>query len=185
MVQRKQKDFPKILEEVLSKIIGTGIDIDLDRDSIAIENLREYTEKQSSLLFSNPNLVKEWNYERNGNLKPEHFTKNSGKKVWWKCSKGHEWQERIIGRNRGSGCPFCSGRYSIVGENDLQTVNPLLADEWHYEKNDGLTPIEVLPNSNKKVWWKCSEGHEWQARIADRNKGRGCPKCHKEQESKG
>ncbi|MBR4071634.1 MAG: hypothetical protein IKK26_03675 [Clostridia bacterium] len=255
MVQRKQKDFPKILEEVLSKIIGTGIDIDLDRDSIAIENLREYTEKQSSLLFSNPNLVKEWNYERNGNLKPEHFTKNSGKKVWWKCSnghewqatidhrnkgrgcpyclsrkvlkgyndletvnpflakewhyeknngltpidvmpnsnkkvwwkcsKGHEWQARIIGRNRGSGCPFCSGRYSIVGENDLQTVNPLLADEWHYEKNDGLTPIEVLPNSNKKVWWKCSEGHEWQARIADRNKGRGCPKCHKEQESKG
>ena len=249
VVQKGQKDLPEILEEVLSEIIGMHVDINLEKDAIDIENLREYTEKESSLLFSNPEVAKEWNYEKNGNLKPEHFaansnkkvwwkcnrghewqanidnrnkgrkcpycagkkvlagyndlqtinptlaqewncekngdlkpenfTANSSEKVWWKCSKGHEWQACIAHRNKGSGCPYCSGRYAIEGENDLQTVNPSLAKEWNYEKNDGLTPMDVLPNSNKKVWWKCSEGHEWQARIADRNKDRGCPICRK------
>ena len=62
----------------------------------------------------------------------------------------------------------------------MQTVNPTLAEEWHYEKNDGLTPMDVKSNSQKKVWWKCSQGHEWQAIIANRNKGSGCPVCERE-----
>lgn len=32
-------------------------------------------------------------------------------------------------------------------------------------------------NSHKKMWWKCNKGHEWQATIASRNKGSGCPYC--------
>ena len=32
--------------------------------------------------------------------------------------------------------------------------------------------------SNKKVWWKCPKGHEFQGKINDRaNKRRGCPIC--------
>ena len=37
-----------------------------------------------------------------------------------------------------------------------------------------------MPNSNKKVWWKCCNGHEWQATINSRNNGAGCPVCAKE-----
>ena len=177
VVHRSQKDLPIILEEVLKEIIGIRVDVDLKRDAIAIEALREYTEKDSSILLLNPEMAKEWNYERNGSLKPEQFAPNSHKKVWWKCSKGHEWQATIKDRNVGNGCPYCSGRYTISGKNDLQTVNPSLTKEWNYDKNDGLTPAEVTPNSHKKVWWKCSKGHEWQATIADRNNGRGCPYC--------
>ena len=55
-------------------------------------------------------MAKEWDYEKNVNLKPENFTANSGKKVWWKCRKGHEWQTFIYSRNNGRGCPFCSGQ---------------------------------------------------------------------------
>ena len=55
---------------------------------------------------------------------------------------------------------------------------------YNYEKNNGLTPADVAPNSNKKVWWKCRKGHEWQAIIANRNKGNGCPVCAKEKRSK-
>ena len=139
--------------------------------------MREYTEKENSLLYSNPEIAKEWNYEKNGNLRPEHFLANSSKKVWWKCQKGHEWQATMNSRNQGHGCPYCSGFFAIKGENDLQTVNPTLAKEWHYEKNKDLTPMEVLPNSEKKVWWKCKNGHEWQAIIGNRNKGQGCPYC--------
>ena len=127
----------------------------------------------------NPTLVKEWNYEKNNEVTPADVMPNSDKKVWWKCSKGHEWQARIQHRNNGIGCPYCSGRFAVKGENDLQTVNPTLAKEWHFEKNNGLTPADVTPNSHRKVWWKCSKGHEWQAIIANRNKGIGCPVCRK------
>jgi len=34
-----------------------------------------------------------------------------------------------------------------------------------------------MPNSNKKAWWKCKKGHEWQATINSRNNGIGCPYC--------
>jgi len=177
IIQENREDFSKALEEVLYEIIGTNIDVDIEKDSIAIENLRQYTEKHNSILFSNSEIAKEWNYEKNGNIKPEHLSTNSNKKVWWKCSNGHEWQANIDSRTRGSGCPYCSGRYTIKGENDLQIGNPTLAKEWNYEKNDGLTPVDVTPNSGKKVWWKCSQGHEWQAKIYHRNNGSGCPYC--------
>ena len=125
----------------------------------------------------NPTLAKEWNYERNNGLTPEDVLPNSGKKVWWVCNKGHAWQASIVNRNRGRGCPYCAGRKALKGYNDLQTINPILATEWNYEKNKGFTPEDVLPNSGKKVWWVCSEGHEWQATIINRNHGRRCPQC--------
>ncbi len=177
IVQKNQKDLSIILKKVLSKIIGTNIDINLERDLVAIENLREFTEKGNSLLFSNMKISNEWNYEKNGTLKPEYFASNSHKRVWWICHQGHEWQATINSRNRGNGCPYCSGRLAVKGENDLQTVNPILAKEWNLEKNNGLKPRDVLPNSDKKVWWKCTKGHEWQASISHRNSGRGCPYC--------
>ena len=100
---------------------------------------------------------------------------NSDKKVWWKCSKGHEWQASISHRSQGRGCPYCSGRKTLKGYNDLQTINPAVAKEWNYEKNNGLMPADVTPNSDIKAWWKCSNGHEWQATIGSRHKGSGCP----------
>ena len=134
---------------------------------------------ENDLQTVNPDLAKEWNYEKNNGLMPNDVLPSSNKKVWWKCDKGHEWQSTIANRTDGHGCPYCSGRFVIKGENDLQTVNPDLAKEWNYEKNNELTPSDFLPNSNKKVWWKCSKGHEWQSTINNRNKGRGCPKCAK------
>ena len=56
----------------------------------------------------NPLLAKQWNYDRNGNLKPSDFTFGSNKKVWWICEKGHEWQAQINVRSRGNGCPICN-----------------------------------------------------------------------------
>ena len=177
IVQKGQRDLSQILQTVLNEIIGIYVDVNLKRDAIAIENLREYSEKENSLLFSNPEIAKEWNYEKNGNLKPEHFESNSHKKVWWKCRQGHEWQTAIANRTKGNGCPYCSGQKVLMGYNDLQTINLILANEWNYEKNGELMPSDVTPNSSKIVWWKCSKGHEWQAIIANRNKGNGCPYC--------
>ena len=171
------KDLQKVIKMILDEITNYNLDIDLKRDVIEIESLRQYTEKENSLLLLNPTLASEWNYERNGKLKPENFSANSSKKVWWKCNKGHEWQAVISSRNKGAGCPYCSGYYAVKGKTDLQTVNPSLAKEWNYEKNSILTPMDVKPYSNKKVWWKCEKGHEWEATICSRNGGNGCPYC--------
>lgn len=185
VIQKDHKDISHTFEIILNEIVGMDVDIDLKRDAIAIENLRKYTEKENSILFSNPEVAREWNYERNGNLRPEHVAPNSGKKVWWICSKGHEWQANVQSRNNGIGCPYCAGRIVTTGQNDLQTINPDLAKEWNCKKNNGLTPMDVLPNSEKKVWWKCQNGHEWQAMIGNRNKGQGCPYCSGRKALKG
>ena len=64
-----------------------------------------------------------------------NVTPNSHKKVWWKCSKGHEWQAVVASRNRGSGCPYCSGRKAISGINDLETLSSS-DDVYLGKKND-------------------------------------------------
>lgn len=183
--KNKRIELERVIAEIVKDICGSGVDVDLKKDSLAIDNLRDFIEKDSSILSLKPQIADEWNYERNGDLKPAFFAPNSGKLVWWKCHKGHEWQSRIQSRNRGIGCPYCSGRNAVKGENDLKTVNPSLAKEWNYERNNGLTPSDVLPNSEIKAWWICENGHEWQAMIGNRTKGRGCPYCSGKKVLKG
>ncbi len=134
---------------------------------------------KNDLATAYPLLAKQWHYQKNGTLTPFMVSSGSSQSVWWKCEKGHEWKAVIASRNKGVGCPYCAGKKVSKGFNDLQTVNPDLAKEWNYEKNDGLAPSDVLPNSHKKVWWRCKNGHEWQAIIGNRHRGKGCPECYK------
>lgn len=52
-----------------------------------------------------------------------------------------------------------------------------LLREWDAEKNGGLTPSDVSFGSHQKVWWQCSKGHSWQAKVYSRSEGSGCPYC--------
>ncbi len=133
----------------------------------------------NDLTTINPTLAKEWNYEKNGDLKPYDVVPNSNKKVWWKCSKGHEWQTAIVNRQK-TNCPYCSGKRVIEGENDFKTIHPELMEEWDFEKNINVNPSKIMSSIALKVWWKCSKGHEWKARINYRHKGTGCPICASE-----
>ena len=62
---------------------------------------------EDCFLTNYPELAKEWNYEKNGSLTPQTVSVGSGKKVWWRCDKGHEWQAQICGRKK-HGCPVCA-----------------------------------------------------------------------------
>ena len=130
-----------------------------------------------------PEIAAEWNEEKNGDFTPDQVMSGSNKKVWWKCSLGHEWQACVHSRTGKdkTGCPYCAGKILIPGQNDLQTWFPDIAAEWNFEKNGGLTPCQVMPGSHQKVWWKCSLGHEWQAKISNRTSSlhTGCPCCKK------
>ncbi len=136
------------------------------------------------LAIKNPELAKEWHSTKNGSLTPYDVTCGSRKKVWWKCSKNHEWESKISDRNNGNGCPSCSGRY-VSKEYNLLVCNPELCKEWDYERNK-KKPEEYTPCSGHSVWWICSNNpeHRWKTSINNRDKVKNCPYCSKTLPSK-
>lgn len=131
----------------------------------------------NDLASQSPSLAAQWHPEKNNGLLPDHVTIHSGKRVWWRCERGHTWQATVASRSAGIGCPFCSNRQILLGFNDLATVDPNLARQWHPSKNGHLTPYHVTIGSNKKIWWLCEKGHEWCTTVASRSQGTGCPHC--------
>ncbi len=132
---------------------------------------------ETDLASRYPELMGQWHPEKNGSLRPETLLPGSHRKVWWLCEKGHQWQTTVESRTRGAACPVCSRHKVQAGETDLASTHPALAAQWHPTQNGGLTPEQVLAGTMKKVWWLCEKGHTWQASVASRVSGRGCPVC--------
>ena len=132
----------------------------------------------NDLATENPNLAKEWNYKKN-KINPSDVGAKSQKNVWWICPKGHEWQQVIEVRNRGTGCPYCNGKRISTGENDLLTKYPKIAKEWDYLKNK-VNPNKIFPSTNKLFWWICPKGHSYKQTPGNRIQNHGCPICNKE-----
>ena len=103
---------------------------------------------------------------------PTTVSGSSHAKRNWRCELGHQWVAVVYSRTFGRGCPFCSGNSVLVGFNDLASTFPELAAQA-----DGWDPTTVTSKSGKKVKWKCSKSHEWNAIIGNRIKGVGCPIC--------
>ena len=66
----------------------------------------------NSLFEKKPQLVYEWDFEKNRllNINPQNLASGSHKKVWWKCKKcGYEWQSMVYTRTKKypQGCPSC------------------------------------------------------------------------------
>ena len=124
-------------------------------------------------------LAREWHPTRNGALTAAELNPNSRRRVWWRCERGHEWQAEVSARClSGSGCPVCEGKTVLRGVNDLATLAPEVAARWS-ERNGALHPDMVTPQSGKRVWWRCAQGHEYRAAVRDRAGERqsGCPVC--------
>ena len=103
---------------------------------------------------------------------PTTLTFGSGKKVGWKCEFGHKWETIVRNRSKGQGCSVCAGQKVQAGFNDLASTDPALAVQA-----DGWDPTIFAQFSHEKVWWKCELGHKWEASVAHRSNGRGCPSC--------
>ena len=111
---------------------------------------------------------------------PNTFTSASGKKLKWKCSKkdSHIWVTSPASRTTGmkSGCPYCTNRKVLKGDNDLATTHPKLAKEAF-----GWDPTTVTAGMDDSKAWICKKNsdHKWNARIGHRAGSRetGCPNC--------
>ena len=132
---------------------------------------------EQSLKALYPEIALQWHPDKNGQLLPEQVFPGSHKAVWWQCGQGHEWKTQIKSRVEGAGCPVCTNRVVVSGFNDLGTLAPELAGQWHPDKNGELLASQVSTGSTRKVWWRCTRGHEWQAAVYSRMEGRGCPVC--------
>ena len=64
--------------------------------------------------------------------------------------------------------------------NSLFEIAPTLVKEWHPTANGHLTPRNLEVDYPRRVWWICSEGHEWQSTIQYRMKQTNCPLCEKQ-----
>ncbi|NJK51740.1 MAG: DEAD/DEAH box helicase family protein [Leptolyngbyaceae cyanobacterium SU_3_3] len=138
-----------------------------------------------------------WDYEKNGDLKPEDVPAGTVLQyVWFKCPiDGHSWKKTPNDittswtRSGTSGCPMCAGKKKKAEKQPALTeVYPeLISQHWDYEKNNelNLDPEKLTLASNRKAWFKCPhDGNEWQASIASTinqqwSKGNaGCRVCN-------
>jgi DNA-directed RNA polymerase subunit RPC12/RpoP len=128
-----------------------------------------------------PELKAIWHPKKNGDLQPFELIGGSSKKVWWQCDRNpqHAWQSppnRLV--TQGRGCPVCSNKILVSGQNDLGTLSPELAKEFDRELNQS-DPETVNVGSHRKYWWRCNvrPTHLWQASPGQRKLGHGCPYC--------
>lgn len=170
------KNLEWVIYELFKLINIKAPNINIELDKIDIYNQYILSVKQNSLKNKYPSVANDWHPTKNKNLTPDMFLPYSSKKVWWKCNNHHEWQAKI-GDRINSNCPYCSNKKILKGYNDLSTLNPDLAKEWHPIKNGILTPEMVSSGSEKNVWWMCSSKHEWCEKIYNRSNGRNCPYC--------
>ena len=155
--------------QVKSRVNGAGCPICTNRHVLSGDN---------DLASLYPYIARQWHPTKNGALTPSDVVPGSNQSMWWVCPRGHEWRTQVKSRINGSGCPVCAGKKIVPGENDLASQYPDIARQWHSEKNDSLTPEHIAPARNKKVWWICDKGHEYQATVASRpQRNGGCPYC--------
>lgn len=148
---------------------------------------------ENSIAVICPEVAKQWDSFKNGELTPEDVTPGSGKKVWWrctvdKCGQGcqHSYKAKVAHKTNGRGCPFCSGKRICIHES-LGYKFPDLAKQWDHENNKPLTPENVSAGSNKRVRWLCPVTncefkcvHSFSSTIINRtapNIQSGCPYC--------
>jgi len=106
---------------------------------------------------------------------PSQVIAGTTKKRKWKCNKNHIWEVGVGTRtdSRRRGCPVCANLKIQIGVNDLATTHPDLAKEAY-----GWDPRNVVAGSNKKMKWKCSKGHIFEASPNTRSgRGSGCGFC--------
>lgn len=145
---------------------------------------------KNTIDITHPDIADEWNYDKNGELKPSNCTAGSNKIVSWKCNTTdecgciHEWMASIYSRTgMKSGCPYCS-KNKICIHKSIEFTHPDIATQWHPTLNGDIKAYHVSKYSDKKSWWlcpnKCPEGceHVYQSTVGNKvGNNNGCPYC--------
>lgn len=143
--------------------------------------------RMATLLEAFPDLARQWDYERNGDLTPNTIAAYSNKKVWWVCPICHHSYQKKVGNRtcpskravESEKCPICLGRVIVPGFNSLKAKFPeIIEKEWDFEKNT-IDPDTIPPTYRKKMWWICPNGHSYHTLPGNKvyHTGGNCPYC--------
>jgi len=104
--------------------------------------------------------------ERGGECLSAEFI-DSGTKMRWRCSEGHEWTTMWNKIQQGNWCPVCAGvlpfKIDVCKEHAGQLGGNCLSTEY--------------VNCRTKLRWICTIGHEWCATWDNIKHGHWCPIC--------
>ncbi|WP_429595247.1 zinc-ribbon domain-containing protein [Arthrobacter crystallopoietes] len=130
----------------------------------------------NDLATTHPTLAQLWDPEVEQKQASQVSAGNVTTRIHLRCTSNHRFirtPDKLVLRPF---CPMCDGRIAAVGETDLATTHPHVASWWHPSKNR-LKPTDVKAGSEKRVWWLCPDGHEFEQMIAYRanQKKQQCP----------
>src|SRR5690625_538115 len=114
---------------------------------------------------------------------PRRNVRQSVRESEFICTQGHRYSSTpntaMSQLKKGrAGCPYCAGYAALPGYNSMEETHPLLAQQWHPEKNGGLRPSDIMGGSaDRSIWWICQFEHSWQETPGNRTRGDGCPFC--------
>jgi hypothetical protein len=118
------------------------------------------TDENNSLKVKFPEISKQWHPIKNGDLKPEDVLVKSGKRVWWQCDKGHEWETRVEKRTRGTGCPFCDNKTSKPEMRIYAELKTIFDVVMHRHKIDNIELDIFLPDLKLGIEYDGSYFHK-------------------------
>ena len=94
----------------------------------------------NDLATTDPELLDEWDYEKNTGTLPTAVSRNSMKIVWWKCSSSHSWRSKITDRTiEQKVCYLC--------EREFQSAFPQLLIMLYAVRNG----LKVTTNNDKLI----------------------------------
>jgi hypothetical protein len=103
---------------------------------------------KQSLAVAVPKVAAEWHPTKNHPLLPTEVMKGTGRKAWWLCSKGHEWETVISYRTSprsSTGCPICAQSSISSVEAELRAAFTL---------DQVLTSVRQEHNTTLPIAWR-------------------------------
>jgi len=95
--------------------------------------------------------------------------RNANVPLQWRCAKGHVWSASASHVKRGSWCPICA-KSSKKPSHTIEEMRALAAKRGGECLSARYDPYQVLT-------WRCSRGHEWQAKGSAILRGHWCQAC--------
>lgn len=88
-------------------------------------------------------------------------------KIKWKCQCGYIWDAPLDRIKIGQWCPKCAGNVTSTLE-EYQAIAM---------SRGGQCLSAKYVNADTKLRWRCTQGHEWEARAINVKRGDWCKRC--------
>ena len=133
---------------------------------------------QTDLESQHPEVLKEWDFDKN-EVKPSEVSCFSTRKVCWKCSEcGNSWSATVANRiSRRSGCPKCNieGVNSFCEQALFFYIKKVYADAINGDNHIGMELDVYIPSIGKAIEYDGEVWHRNKKKIKiDEKKNQLC-----------